>query len=58
MILNPDHKKEIEDYVEDQYIANNNPFGAADVVRNLSYSKGEETTDKYREKEYIKKDHN
>ena len=54
-ILNPDHKKEIEDYVEDQYIANNNPFGAADVVRN-SYltAKVVETTDKYREKEYIK----
>ena len=33
-ILNSDHKEEIENYVEDQYIANNNPFGAADVVRN------------------------
>ena len=33
-ILNSDHKEEIEKYVEDQYIANNNPFGAADVVRN------------------------
>jgi DNA-directed RNA polymerase subunit F len=33
-ILNSDHKEEIENYIEDQYIANNNPFGAADVVRN------------------------
>ena len=54
-ILNPDHKKEIEDYVEDQYIANNNQFGAADVVRNAYLTaKVVETTDKYREKEYIK----
>ena len=54
-ILNPDHKKEIEDYVEDQYIANNNPFGASDVVRNAYLTaKVVETTDKYREKEYIK----
>lgn len=33
-VLNSDHKKEIENHVEDQYIANNNPFGAADTVRN------------------------
>ena len=33
-ILNSDHKEEIENYIEDQYIANNNPFGASDVVRN------------------------
>lgn len=54
-VLNADHKKEIINYVEDQYIENNNPFGAADVVRN-SYltAKVVETTQKFEERELLR----
>ena len=54
-VLSQKHKEEIIRYVEDQYIANNNPFGAADSVRN-SYltAKVVETTQNFLEKEFIK----
>lgn len=54
-VLSEEHKEEIIRYVEDQYIANNNPFGAADSVRNsFLTAKVVETTEKFKEKEFLK----
>ena len=54
-LVNTDHKKEIEDYLEDKYIAENNPYGAANVVRdNYLTAAVVKATDEYRVSEYIK----
>tara|TARA_R100001463_G_scaffold23800_1_gene56879 strand:+ start:4683 stop:7991 length:3309 start_codon:yes stop_codon:yes gene_type:complete len=54
-VLSEEHKEEIIRHVEDQYIANNNPFGAADSVRNsFLTAKVVETTEKFKEKEFLK----
>ena len=54
-LVNTDHKKEIEDYLEDKYIAENNPYGAANVVRdNYLTAAVVKATDEYRASEYIK----
>ena len=52
-LTDPKIKGYIESYIENQYIANNNPFGAADsvVYRYLTKSVTK-TTDDYREEEY------
>ena len=54
-LTDPKIKGYIESYIENQYIANNNPFGAADsvVYRYLTKSVTK-TTDDYREEEYQK----
>ena len=54
-LTDPKIKGYIESYIENQYIANNNPFGAADsvVYRYLTKSVTK-TTDDYREEEYAR----
>ena len=52
-LTDPKIKGYIESYIENQYIANNNPFGAKDsVVYRYLTKKVTKTTDDYREEEY------
>ena len=52
-LTDPKIKGYIESYIENQYIANNNPFGAADsVVYRYLTKKVTQITDEYREEEY------
>ena len=54
-LTDPKIKGYIESYIENQYIANNNPFGAKDsVVYRYLTKKVTQTTDEYREEEYAR----